>query len=288
VVASRQQGVVGWCQLRSLGFSEDEILGLVAREWLLRIHRGVYAVGHARLSAHGRWMAAVLACGDGARLSHGAAASLHDLWRIGGGPIHVTAAGPHQVSGVRCHTTRDVARMGHAVIDAIPVTSVERTVLDLAVDLSAQRLRTLLEEVERRNRFDLRRFDAELGACPGHHGSGRLRSALACMSDTPPELRSRLEGRFLELVRGAGLREPSANVIVEGELVDYHWPELRLIVEVDSWLYHRSRRSFEDDRRRTNHFGLAGQLPLRITDTRINEEPEAVARELARALDRRR
>jgi very-short-patch-repair endonuclease len=287
VVASRQQGVVGWCQLRSLGFSEDEILGLVAREWLLRIHRGVYAVGHARLSAHGRWMAAVLACGDGARLSHGAAASLHGVWRVGSGPVHVTAPGPHRIVGVRCHTTRDLAGLGDAVLDGVPVTSLERTVLDLSVDLPAQRLRTLLEEVERRNRFDLRRFDAELDACRGHHGSGRLRSALACVSDTPPALRSHLERRFLELVRGAGLPEPSANVIVEGELVDYHWPERRVIVEVDSWLYHRSRRSFEEDRRRTNRFGLAGQLPLRITDTRIDTEPDAVVRELTLAFDRR-
>jgi very-short-patch-repair endonuclease len=286
VLAFAQHGVVSWRQLRQLGCSEAQICGRVASGLLLRVHRGVYAVGHARLSARGRWAAAVLACGDEARLSHRDAAALHDLQQIGSGAVHVTAAKAHSVSGVTCHTTRDPARLGGTTIDGIPVTGLERTVLDLAAVVSDQRLRGLLEELERRGRFDVRRLETEMRGGIGHHGIGRLRLALRPVSSTPPATRSSLERDFLTLVRAAGLPEPSVNVVVVGELVDFHWPQQRVIVEVDSWLYHHSRRSFEDDRRRTNRLGLARQLPLRFTDTRIVIEPDAVARELELGLNR--
>jgi very-short-patch-repair endonuclease len=259
---------------------------LIVAGLLIRIHHGVYAVGHARLSARGRWMAAVLACGDGARLSHRDALALHDVRRIGSGAVHVTAPRLHRLAGIRCHTVRDQSRLGDVIVDSIPVTSLERAVLDEAVTLSAQRLRALLEEIERRDRFDLRRFSAEVDASPGHHGAGRLRAALAAMSDMPPELRSGLERAFLTLVRTAGLPEPSANVVVAGELFDFHWPSHHVLVETDSWRYHRSRRSFENDRRRANAAVLAGETLLRVTDARIDEQPASVIDELAAALGR--
>jgi very-short-patch-repair endonuclease len=283
-LAFAQHGVVGWRQLRQLGYSEAKICGLAAGGRLLRVHRGVYAVGHARLSARGRWAAAVLACGDEAYLSHRDAAALHDLQQIGSGAVHVTAAKAHSLPGVTCHTTRDPARLGGTTIDGIPVTSLERTILDLSTMVSDERLCGLLEELERRGLFDVHRLETEMRGGVGHHGIGRLRRALRQVSSTPPTTRSGLERDFLTLVRAAGLPEPSVNVVVVDELVDFHWPRQRVIVEVDSWRYHRSRRSFEDDRRRTNRFGLAGQLALRITDLRIANEPDAVVHELQAAL----
>ena len=184
-----------------------------------------------------------------------------------------------------CHTSRDPSRLGGTTIDGIPVTGLERTILDLSAVVSHQRLRGLLEELERRGLCDVRRLETEMRGGVGHHGIGRLRRALRDVSSTPPATRSGLERDFLALVRAAGLPEPSVNVVVAGELVDFHWPRRRVIVEVDSWRYHRSRRSFEDDRRRSNRFGLAGQPSLRITDTRIDNEPDAVARELQIALN---
>ena len=200
--------------------------------------------------------------------------------------MHVTAVNRHRLPGVRCHTTRDPARLGSTTIDGIPVTGLERTVLDVAPTISDERLRGLLEELERRGRFDVRRLESELSGGVGHHGIGRLRRALSQVSGTPPITRSGLERDFLTLIRVAGLPEPSVNVVVLGEPVDFHWPRERVIVEVDSWIYHRSHRSFEHDRRRSNRFALAGELVLRTTDTRIGAEPDAVAREVAGALGR--
>ena len=286
VLATRQHGVVARDQLRALGDSDRVIQGRIAAGYLIRLHRGVYAVGHARLTAHGRWMAAVLACGDGARLSHRDALALHDLRRVGSGAVHVTAPGVHRHAGIRCHTTRRPDRLGEASIDAIPATSLERTVLDEAVTLSAQRLRGTLEEIERRDRFDLRRFETVLAEADGHHGATRLRAGLAEMSAASVDLRSGLEARVLGRLRAAGVPEPSVNVLVAGELVDFHWPAQHVILEVDSWRYHRSRRSFEDDRRRANTFALAGEMLLRVTDRRIERDADGFIAEVIAALGR--
>ena len=283
-LATRQHGVVSRTQLIALGLSRQQIETLIAAGHLIRVHRGVYAVGHRRLSPRGRWMAAILACGEGARLSHRDASALHGLRRIGTGPIHVSARSARRVPGVRCHRAREPDRLGHAVIDGIPVTSLERTVLDEAATLSAAALRALLEAAQRRDRLDLRRFRLELEAGNGHRGCGRLRTALTELADLPPFLASSLEASFLTLAREGGLPEPSMNVIVAGERVDAHWPRYGLLVEVDSWLYHRDRRSFEEDRRRSNAFVLARQMVLHVTDVRINGAPAEVAREVGAAL----
>ena len=284
MLATRQHGTVCRRQLRVLGYSDRMIDRRVAAGVLLTIHRGVHAVGHRRLTVKGSWMAAVLACGDGARLSHRDATALWDVERPGAGLIHVTAAGRHVHAGVRSHRTRHPEHLGELVIDAIPVTTIERALLDRAVDLHPQRLRSLIEAVQRRNLFDLRRIEAEIDRCDGHRGIGRLRTAVAALDDEPPALRSGLEARFLELVRGAGLPEPSVNVLVAGELIDFRWPDHGLVVEIDSWRYHRSRRSFEADRRRANQVALSGETLLRFTDTRLHREPAEVISELRAAL----
>ena len=157
-------------------------------------------------------------------------------------------------------------------------------IIDCAPGLSQQRLRSLLEEIVRQNRFDRRRFDELLAASNGHRGVGRLRTALADLGDLAPFVASGLEIRFLELIRAAGLPEPGVNVVVAGERVDFHWATAGLVVEIDSWRYHRSRRSFEDDRRRANVFALAGLTLLRITDARIDADASGVVADVAAAL----
>jgi very-short-patch-repair endonuclease len=283
-LATAQHGAVARAQLRRLGISDQAIRTLVARDHLIRVAHGVYAVGHARLSAHGRWMAAALACGEEAVLSHGDALALHDCQRVPTGAVHVTALTAHRVAGVRCHTARDPASLGAIVLAGIPVTSLERAVLDRAPELGPARLRTLLEAVQRRDLFDLRRFERTLAASNGHRGVGRLQAALAELGDRPPALRSKLEARLLELIRTAGLPEPSVNVVIANELVDLRWPDYRVAVELDSWAYHRSRRSFEADRRGGNAVTLGGDTLLRFTDTRIDCDPDAVIAEIVAAL----
>jgi hypothetical protein len=276
--------VVSREQLAGLGYSKRQIQTLVAEGVLLRIHRGVYAVGHRRLTLKGRWLAAVLGCGNGARLSHRDAAMLWDLRRTSSGLIHVTAAGTHCLDGVDCHRTRHPDRLGTTLIDAIPVTTIERTLLDCAVGEPHQRTVALLEAAERRRLLDGRTIRAEIGDSPGHRGAALLARALAEVADEPPDLRSGLEAAFLALTRGAGLPDPSTNVVVAGVPVDAYWPQYGLVVEVDGWRWHRSRRSFEEDRRRTNRLQLAGLTVLRFTDTQVDNDPRGVAAEIRRAI----
>jgi predicted transcriptional regulator of viral defense system len=209
-LATRQHGVVARRQLDPLAVTAGMTRTLIARGHLIRIHRAVYAVGHARLSTLGRWMAAVLACGDGALLSHADALALHGCGRIPTGAVHVTARSSHRVPGVRCHVAREHSSLGPTVRDGIPVTSLERAVLDCAPQLTPARLAGVLESVERRDRFDLRRFEVVLARANGHRGVGRLRAALADLGDDPPALRSALEARMLELIRAADLPVPTA------------------------------------------------------------------------------
>ena len=253
----------------------------VRQGWLHRIHCGVYAVGHPRLTLHGRWMAAVLACGPEACLSYGDAAALHGLQRPGGRLFHVSAPSAHKIPGIRCHTTR---APGRTVVEGIPVTPIERTVLDLAPRLSQQRLRSVLEALQRRDGLDYNRFTALLVTANGHKGTGKLRRALQVLTGEAPWLQSNLERDFLELIRAAGLPEPSANVYVDGELVDFFWPAQNVIVETDSYLHHRGKRTFESDRRRDAKHTVAGRRTLRPTHERITRDARGLVSDLSALL----
>jgi hypothetical protein len=256
------------------------------RGWLFRIHRSVYAIGHPRLTLHGRWMAAVLACGAEAVLSHHQAAALYGLRRAPWSPIHVTAPGQREHADVVCHVARGMHGRPRVIIDGIPVTSIERVCLDMATVLGLQPLRSLLEAAQRQGSFEYDRVLYVAERSHGHRGVGPLRAALALLGDSAPATRSRLEVLFLELIRAAGLPEPSVNVIVAGDVVDFHWPEFNLIVEVDSWEYHRLRRPFDQDRRRGNRMQLAHVMVLRYTDQHLELEPERVVAELRAAMAR--
>jgi very-short-patch-repair endonuclease len=220
-------------------------------------------------------LAAVMACGPRAVLSHGAAAALHDLRTIPSGLIDVTAARRRIVDGVRCHASR---RYAGTRVDAIPVTTIEQTALDLAEDLHPQRLRSLLEAIERRGLFNRARFDAIIAASPGRRGLKQLREALAQLTDEAPWTQSQLEIAFLELVREHHFPEPHANVLVAGRLVDFHWPAHGVVVELDGWKYHRTRRVFEGDRVGDTQLVIAGCRPIRVTQQRITDgRPQLIA-----------
>ncbi len=256
------------------------------RGWLFPIHRGVYAIGHPRLTLHGRWMAAVLASGSEAVLSHHQAAALYDLRRAPWSPIHVTCPGQREHAGVDCHVARGMRGRPRVIVDGIPVTSVERVFLDMATMLGPQPLRSLLEAAQRKGAFEYDRVLLAIDRNNGHRGIAALRAALALLGDSAPATRSRLEILFLELIRAAGLPEPSVNVIAVGDVVDFHWPQYNLVVEVDSWEYHRLRRPFEEDKRRGNRLELARVMVLRYTDEQLLKEPERVIAELVEAMAR--
>ncbi len=276
--------MVATSQLRELGYSYRAIHRRVKQGRLHRLMRGVYAVGHTRLSVKARWMAAVLACGPGAVLSHRAAAALWELRAAPSGAIDVTAPSRHTVNGVRCHCVRSLSPEDRTVVDGIPVTTPSRTQLDLAEILAPQPLRSTLEAAQRLDLLDVGKLDALCARHPGRHGLKPLRAALSQLRDEAPWTQSELERRFLELVRAAGLPEPQANVVLDGFVVDFHWPAHNLVVEVDGYRFHKTRRQFEDDRRRDATHAVAGRRVIRVTHQRIVQDHRGLVGDLTRLL----
>jgi very-short-patch-repair endonuclease len=285
VVAAAQKGVITILQLRALGFSSQTIARLRAKGHLHRIHTGVYAVGHTALTLHGRWLAAVLACGQDAVLSHHAAAALHELRTNPSGLIDVTAPGKRAHDGVRCHTTRSLPASEKTAIDAIPVTTLARTFVDYAETATKRHLNQALAAAERADKLNFLRLEATINAHPGRHGAKALASALEAFTPEDPRTRSKLEQRFLRLVRRAGIPEPQCNVYVDDLLVDFYWPDAELVIEVDSFAHHRGKRQFEEDRRRDAIHTVAGRRTLRPTDRRIQREAESLLKDVSRLLD---
>jgi very-short-patch-repair endonuclease len=170
------------------------------------------------------------------------------------------------------------------VIDGIPVTSLNRTLLDIAPTVSDQRLRSYLEAAQRRDLLDVRSLEVLLARSPGRAGRGKVKAAADALTGEPPWLQSHGERQLLELVRAARLPEPSCNVLIAGELVDFVWQRQRLVVEIDHYFTHGSRRSFEDDRRRDAKLQRAGFRVLRITYERLGHDPAGVIADITTLL----
>lgn len=292
-LARRQHGVVSIDQLLGpLGYSRSAVGRAADAGRLHRLHRGVYAVGHTAISASGRCLAAVFACGDGALLSHHSAAWLLGLARWSPAPLHVTGPvrrGPTRPGlrqGIRLHHSRALTVDDHDAVARIPVTAVPRTALDLAATLRPRQLQRILERAEELDLFDLRRFEALLARTTGHHGHGRLHRALKLYRPAPFS-RSGLERRFRELVLGAGLPRPVMGFNAEGYELDVYWPEKRFGVELDTYETHGSHRAFEDDRLRDETLQLAGIGTIRVTGHRLEREPERVIERVRRLLAQR-
>jgi very-short-patch-repair endonuclease len=229
-------------------------------------------------------MAAVLACGPGAVLSHRDAAALHDLLRVGSGKIDVTAPSRHHLPGIRAHYVRTLPAQDTTTVDGIPTTTVARTCLDLAEILSHARLIDLLEAGERQDKLDVGAIEATIMRSPGRHGIRPLQQAISELTDAPPLLQSGLERAFRHIARTHHLPMPQFNVYVEGELVDVVWREHRLVVEVDGRKWHIGKRAFSEDRRRDRKLVRAGWRVVRFTEDQVEQDPAAVAAELSELL----
>lgn len=248
----------------------------------------MYAVGHTDLSPHGRCLAAVFGCGEGALLSHWSAAWLWGLMPTSPVPIHVTTPIPRRGRlGLTIHRSRTFAVEDRAEVEGIPVTSVARTALDLAARVRFRSVQRLLQRSEELKLFDLPRFDSVLDRNRGHRGNGPLRRALL-LYRPPPFTRSGLERHFLRLLEEAGLPEPAMNYTEAGYEVDAYWPELRFGVELDVYETHGSRLAFERDRFRQEDLKLAGVEMIRITGPRLDQEPDRVLKRVGRLLEMRR
>ena len=287
-LAEVQHGVVTFRQLRDLGFSKGHISRSFEADRLRRVHRGVYAVGHAGLSPYGRCMAAVLACGGGAALSHFSAAWLWGLHPICPADPDVTAPGRgHRRRGIRLHRVAALADSDLNGVDRIQTTSLPRTLLDLGATSPSRQLERAVERAERLDLLDLGAIDSMLARRRGTPGAKRLETALEIYRD-PAFSRSRAELQFLDLVRKAGITRPALNFFIAGMEVDAYWESERFAVEIDGWDAHRTRSAFETDPVRQEDLRLAGIDSIRITARRIEREPDLVARRLQAHLDRRR
>lgn len=283
-VAARQHGIVSRRQLVDLGYRRDAITRLLRTGHLHRLHRGVYAVGHTRIVREGHWLAAVLACGDGAFLSHGPAGQL--LGIIDGRErfaLHVSLTGrvDRRPAGIVTHRPRSLSAADTTIRHAIPTTSATRTVFDLASRLSPLQTRRAFEQAEKRG-LDRIRLAALLAAQPNRKGAGVIRLLLADRVLPLAETRSRLEELLLEICRDHGLPLPAANVPLLGYEVDFLWPAARFVVEVDGG-GHLDRPQRDRDNARDLELGRAGHLVRRYTYSALADR-DAVAAEIVAIL----
>jgi very-short-patch-repair endonuclease len=282
-LAEPQHGLISWLQLLKAGLTPAEIKYRVKVGRLHRIHRGVYAVGHRPPSPHARAMAAVLACGEGAVLSHQSAARLWGIQRKWRGAMHVSGPGRHRHRGVQFHETRTLTPHDITIHYGIPVTTPARTVLDLADTLDDPGLTRAINEAQLVCRLTLEDVAAILVRSPGRRAAKRLKQFVQ-HADAPT--RSTFEDGFLAFTERYDIERPEVNQHIEGHEVDMLWREQRLIVELDSRTYHERVRDFEADREKDADLLAAGFRVLRITWQRFTQRPDLEAARLVKLLTR--
>jgi hypothetical protein len=280
--------VVSFPQLTELGVGRRAINHRVATGRLRRLHRGVYAVGHRRTGREGRWMAAVLAAGPHAVLSHRAAGALWEIARSD--RLEVTVpAWRRSRPGLVLHGSSIPAdeRTRRA---SIPVTTVARTVLDLAAVLPTRGVERAVDEVEVQRLLDLASLEALIARHPRHRGTGPLTLVLATGRDGVGVTHSELEERFLAFAVAAGLPPPelNADLLVGGRWleVDCLWRDARLIVELDGRATHATTAAFERDRARDRSLHVAGWRVVRVTWRQLHADGAALGRDLRALLSR--
>jgi predicted transcriptional regulator of viral defense system len=286
-LAGGQHGVVARRQLLALGLSAAEIRNRSDAGRLLRVHRGVYAVGHRLLSQEGRWMAAVLACGPGAVLSHWSAAQhLGIAPRRAMKPEVSRPTASRGRPGIVCHRSA-VAADERDVVRGIPVTSLSRTLFDLAAVGTEREVERAFHEAEVRRLTDRVSVGHLMERYPRRQGAAALREVLAA-KEPPGITQNDFEERFVAFIDRHGLPRPSLNgtLPLRGRLLrpDCMWPRERLIVELDGRKAHRTDRAFEGDRRRDRELLAEGWRSARVTWTQLRDESAEVAADLRRLL----
>ncbi len=281
-LAERQHGVVSRAQLLELGVGADAIDHRLTLERLRRVHRGIYTIGHRLLTQDGRWMAAVLAYGPHAVLSHRAAAA---LWGMRGGTrVEVTV--PTGLQG------RDGIQVYRAALPAdertthrgIPTTTVPRTLLDLSAFVKRHEVRSALRRAEQLRLTDPLSLHDLTTRYPRRPGLATFRALLEEASIGARIIRSELEERFQDFLIKIGLPLPQTNAVIEGFEVDCVWPEQRLIVELDGHATHSATYAFELDRARDRRLQSAGWHVIRITWRQLELEADLVEADLRRLL----
>lgn len=279
----QQQGVVTHVQLTSLGVGRRTLNRWLASGRLQSVHRDVYAFGPGPLTKRGKWLAGVLAMGPGAFLSHRSAAA---LWGLAGDApkVDVNAPRGRQVqpgrrSGIKVHRCKfDPAEV--TMHDGVPVSTVARTLFDLAERSRPYELKSAWDEADRLHLLRVPEVLAVYDRGRGRRARTRIRPLLIAEQRDVEDTASPLEDRFAAFVVAYRLPPPQTNVLVEGDEVDALWPDARLIVELDSWEFHAHRAAFEKDRDRDTDHLLAGFRTIRVTHRKLSEQPERLAAQI--------
>jgi Transcriptional regulator, AbiEi antitoxin len=280
-MATASHGVVTRRALLAAGLSAEAIKRRVRCGRLLPEYPGVYRVGHRALSREATYLTAVLACGEGALLYRRAAAHLHGLVRGPAPPPEVLARNERRIEGILTCRSRRLDPREATVVLGIPVTTVARTLVDLAAVLEVGAVARACHEAGVRYGTTPREVEAVLARRPGSPGSGRLRGVLR--GDVHVTL-STLERAFLRLLRAESLPLPETNRVASGRRVDCRWAEFRLTVELDSYRYHGSRHAWEQDRRREREARARGDEFRRYTYGDVLEDPRYMLAELPNLL----
>ena len=279
--AQSRHGVVTTAELAGFGLGKAAVARRAREGRLFRIHHGVYAVGRPDLTLPGRRMAAVLACGSGARLCRRSAAALHALLGDHRDWFDVAVRGRPRRSrpGIRIHSSLTLTALDATTVDGIPCTSVARTLVDLGDYEPPRLVERAIDQAEVLGVFDLTAIEDVLKRVGPRRGAGVLRALLAELG--PPTLTDReLEELFLQVIRDASLPAPAVNAWITGDAwaykADFLWRAERLIVETDSRAFHTSRKAFEHDRLRDQRLTLAGYTVVRFTWRQLVSEPDRV------------
>jgi very-short-patch-repair endonuclease len=289
-LAARQHGVVTRQQLLALGLSAKAIRHRLNTGRLHQLYRGVYLVGHTSAPTHAPEMAATLACGEAAVLSHRSAAHLWQLLHYSAHArlpeVTVPGRNPDARPDIRIYRVKSLDRRDVTRRLEISVVTPARALLDLAAVVSPRELELAYAEGQARRRLTRAAVEAVLARNGRRAGTGVLRALLE--KDGPPSLtRSEAEERLLHLIRSSGLPHPVVNARLGPFEVDLLWRPQRLVVEVDGFQYHSSRAAFERDRLRDAELQARGYGVMRVTWRQIVDEPEAVVVRLAQALSAR-
>jgi very-short-patch-repair endonuclease len=275
-LAAEQHGVIARRQLLELGFSSRAIQHRLANGRLHLVMPGVYAVGRPELTRRGKWMAAVLACGDDAVLSHESAAALWEIREAERGAIDISlvAQSARRRPGINVHRRTSLRPEDVTTRHNIPITSVIRTLIDLAPRLKEEQLEAAINEAAKHEYIDPESLRASLDDRRGQPGVASLRELLDRRTFTLTD--SELERRFIPLAARAGLPAPLTQQYINGFRVDFYWPELGLVVETDGLRYHRTAAQQARDRLRDQAHTAAGLIPLRFTHAQVRYEPAHV------------
>jgi hypothetical protein len=283
-LAGRQDGIV---RLDQMGLTSDQIRRRVEKGRLHRLYQGVYAVGHMALTRRSHERAAVYACRPGAALSHQTAAARWGQLRWNG-PIHVTAPRGRQAQdGFVLHRTRRLEREDVVILDGVPVTTVHRTLVDLADVLSERKLADAVHETEVQRLFDLTKLREAQARVPGRKGRHALDRVLEAYTERPL-IRTDAEMLLKELCEEFDIPRPQFNVTRHGMEVDALWPDAGFAIEVDGRATHHTTKAFYADRKRDRVLGAYEDIQVsRVTWPDLTVDRHELAREIKALLRRR-